>query len=271
MDRRYLHRVILLKSWPQFAACLVLGSSALVTTILLESKGFVEFEIMASSFIAHITLIAALSGTIGAIMVGFIISRLQSIESERRSWYFELKREAEKLTEALHNLPDKYLQLCEPTDKCIQYIENLNIRTDLFICRLDWDIIQKPSQIAFKDEGIDTTDKDVYALIQSTVRIEEYLQELSVNWLASNIAGKLMVNCSSKLFYILAFSLLGLAFFGVTGETYIYNKYVFLSLITLITLYLVLVIFEITIHTKDYYREVTSFNKGKMDNLEVLT
>lgn len=267
--KKYIHRVLFMQPVKQMVTWIFSTSIICAIVIVLDLNGIIKVRIQTSVFIGFASLIAGISGTVGAIMVGFIISKLQAIESDRQLWYIELKHELKEMRDVLHSLVYEYFQLCEPLDKCIQYLESLDIRTDLFAAKLDWDTIQKPSRLAFNDADIDVKNKDVYTLIQSIVHVEEYIGELRVSWVASNVVGSLLRDCSNKLFALLLISLGLMAFFAISDAEYSFDSYLFLVLIVTLLIYIGVVLVEIIIHTNDFVRNVNSSNNGKMDDLEL--
>lgn len=228
---------------------------------MIEKINIIDIKIDPSFLTSLLTLVIATSGTMGAIMVGFVISKIQSIDNNRSSWYFAFKNEIRRLTDVLHNLPDVYFKLCEPLDKLIKYLESLNINTDFFTEKIDWKTIQLPSDIIYNDDEIYKNDVEIYKLMQSMVRIEEYIRNLSVNWISTHIIGKLLVNSTIKLFTILTISLITLVIYQIASESYLISKYFLLILTIIFPSYFIIVIYEIAIHLKDHFKDVSTSNE----------
>jgi len=256
---RLVIRVFFLKTWIQITGLPVfLFLCYLVAQLLqkLQKLGLITISFSFGTLNSYLQIISSITGTIGAILIGFFFFRFQTIQSDLKDWYIEIQREVDKFTKILHEIPNRYFELKPILDRAIKHLESIKLYDYPFLEEEDWEIIQRPSNTIFDSQEINSTDECPYKIIASTVRIEEYFKQLNISTIEI-IISEFILHLIYKLFAILITSLALMLIFSVIKITHSSANYIYSAIVLSLSYFTFIVIAETVFHFKEYYKNVS--------------
>lgn len=246
-------RYILLDTKIQLFLGFVLSLVLILLLLALEKNNILVLKIKSDSLVHYLTIIATISGTIGAVIVGFFFFWFQSIETRKQNWYLAIKDEIEILREILWNLPEELKSISDHLFQCIRFLEERTIKT-YPIMEEDWkpmDTLIKvviPDQKKYYDFFMD------YRLVSSLAKIEEYVNEINLLFIVGAIA-RVVLRSIKKLFYSLLIAVAFIFYLQLIKGVYILHPMA-ISLVMFCFLYFTCTsILEMLIHLQYFYKE----------------
>lgn len=246
-------RYILLDTKIQLLVGFVLSLVLILLLLALEKHNILVLEIESSSLVHYLTIIASISGTIGAVIIGFFFFWFQSIETRKQNWYLAIKDETEILRGILWTLPEEQEHISSLIFKSIKFIESRIIRT-YPIMDEDWEPIETLIKGVIPDDKKNLCSYIEDKLVSSLVKIEEYKNEINFLCIVAAIA-RIVLRSIRRLFYLLLVAVTFIFYLQLTKGAYILHPMA-ISLVMFCFLYFTCTsILVILIHLQDFYRE----------------